>query len=218
MLWDKQNLEMRKYLVPITTAVYLIAAVVFFAIPSMSRISIWIPVALLAVTCAASNGQYRWLGALALAASAVGDVFGGRGMLLPQIGSFTIAQILYAVIFISIGKWNARRIPMALIPLAIAAVVGSRVLPNTSGVFTVGLCVYITVIVAMSVSAMFVERKGWWMLVVGVLLFVLSDSVIAWNLFVERIPRAGLIIMTTYYAAQALLWSCLVRWTDKEVR
>ena len=139
-------------------------------------------------------------------------------MLLPQIGSFTIAQILYAVIFISIGKWNARRIPLALIPLAIAAVVGSRVLPNTSGVFTVGLCVYITVIVAMSVSAMFVERKGWWMLVVGVLLFVLSDSVIAWNLFVERIPRAGLIIMTTYYAAQALLWSCLVRWTDKEVR
>ena len=209
---------MRKYLIPITTAVYLIAAVVFFAIPAVSHISIWIPVALLAVTCAVSKSQYRWMGAAALAASAVGDVFGGNGMFLPLVGSFTVAQILYAVTFIRMSKWNARRIPLALIPLAIAAVVGSRVLPNTSGVLTIGVGVYIAVIVAMSVSAMFVERKGWWVLVVGVLLFVLSDSVIAWNRFVAHIPRAGLIIMTTYYAAQALLWSCLVRWTDKAER
>lgn len=209
---------MRKYLLQITTAVYLIAAVVFFATPSMSHISIWIPVALLAVTCAASNGQYRWIGAAALAASAVGDAFGGNGMFLPLVGSFTVAQILYAVIFIGMSKWNARRIPLALIPLVIAAVVGSRVLPNTSGVLAIGVGVYIAVIVAMSVSAMFVERKGWWMLVVGVLLFVLSDSVIAWNRFVAHIPYAGMIIMTTYYAAQVLLWSCLVRWTDKEGR
>ena len=137
-------------------------------------------------------------------------------MFLPLVGSFTVAQILYAVIFIGMSKWNARRIPLALIPLVIAAVVGSRVLPNTSGVITIGVGVYIAVIVAMSVSAMFVERKGWWMLVVGVLLFVLSDSVIAWNRFVAHIPYAGMIIMTTYYAAQVLLWSCLVRWTDKE--
>ena len=207
---------MRKYLLQITTAVYLIAAVVFFAIPSMSHISIWIPVALLAVTCAASQSQYRWMGAVALAASAVGDAFGGNGMFLPLVGSFTVAQILYAVIFIGMSKWNVRRIPLALIPLVIAAVVGSRVLPKTSGVLAIGVGVYIAVIVAMSVSAMFVERKGWWMLVVGVLLFVLSDSVIAWNRFVAHIPYAGMIIMTTYYAAQVLLWSSLVRWTDKE--
>ena len=114
---------MRKYLLQITTAVYLIAAVVFFAIPSMSHISIWIPAALLAVTCAASKSQYRWIGAAALAASAVGDAFGGNGMFLPLVGSFTVAQILYAVIFIGMSKWNVRRIPLALIPLVIAAVV-----------------------------------------------------------------------------------------------
>lgn len=40
---------------------------------------------------------------------------------------------------------------------------------------------------------------------IGALLFVISDSVLAWNKFVEPLPSAGLMIMSTYFAAQLFL-------------
>ncbi|XP_045148739.1 lysoplasmalogenase isoform X2 [Echinops telfairi] len=39
----------------------------------------------------------------------------------------------------------------------------------------------------------------------GALLFTLSDAVLAWGTFVWPLPHARLMIMTTYYAAQALI-------------
>lgn len=39
----------------------------------------------------------------------------------------------------------------------------------------------------------------------GSLLFVASDTVLAWNMFVEAVPYSGVLIMTTYYGAQLLI-------------
>lgn len=211
-----RKLKMRDRMIGIATAVYCIAAVAFFVMPpAVQNVWIWLPVSILTVTCALFGCDYRWLGAVALGASALGDVFGGVNLFLPQVGCFCVAQVVYTLIFIRNGKWNGWRALPAVVPLIVAAVVGSQVLPQTVGVERVGVAVYIAVIAAMSVSAMFVKRKGWWVLMIGALLFVASDSVIALNRFVERIPHAGSIIMSTYYAAQLLLGVSVMRWTDK---
>ena len=39
----------------------------------------------------------------------------------------------------------------------------------------------------------------------GALLFVLSDTVLAWNTFTHRVPHGHLLVMTTYYSAQMLI-------------
>ncbi|XP_016048965.2 lysoplasmalogenase TMEM86B isoform X2 [Erinaceus europaeus] len=39
----------------------------------------------------------------------------------------------------------------------------------------------------------------------GALFFTLSDSVLAWHMFVRPLPHGRLVVMTTYYAAQLLL-------------
>ncbi|KAM9632993.1 lysoplasmalogenase TMEM86B [Trichechus inunguis] len=39
----------------------------------------------------------------------------------------------------------------------------------------------------------------------GALLFTISDSVLAWDAFAQPLPHARLVVMTTYYAAQALI-------------
>lgn len=207
---------MRDKLIKKATAVYLFAAVAFFVLPPIVRsVWIWVPVAVLALTCALWGGSVRWSATIALVFSALGDVFGGLNMFLPQVGSFTVAQIVYATIFLRLGRWQLKRTPLAILPLIVAGVIGSQILPQTDGVEFVGVGVYIAVIVAMSVSAMFVECKGWGVVAMGALLFVGSDSIIAWNRFVEQIPHAGTLIMSTYYAAQALLGVYLIRLTDK---
>jgi uncharacterized membrane protein YhhN len=48
----------------------------------------------------------------------------------------------------------------------------------------------------------------------GAALFVISDLILAWNLFVEPISHAGAMIMTTYYFAQ---WLIFIRATPYKV-
>lgn len=45
--------------------------------------------------------------------------------------------------------------------------------------------------------------------IAGALLFMLSDSVLAWNKFVHPLPYAGVVVMLTYYAAQWALCKAL---------
>lgn len=52
--------------------------------------------------------------------------------------------------------------------------------------------------------------KSFLLTAIGAALFVLSDSLIAWNLFHSSIIYADLLIMSTYLAAQALIVSGLV--------
>ena len=197
---------MRKQLFYIATAVYVLAAVAFFVIPDAWR-NAWIcvPTWLLTVACALGRESGSRVAAIALAASAVGDVFGGMSMLLPQMGSFAVAQIIYAVLFARNARFAVRRVVLILFPLLVAGVVSWNALPNVDGVLKWCIVGYMVVIVAMSMGAVFVARKGWWLLAFGAMMFVVSDAIIAWNIFVERVPSALNLIMSTYYVAQGFL-------------
>jgi len=58
---------------------------------------------------------------------------------------------------------------------------------------------YILVISIMLFSAILTGNK--WA-ILGSFLFVISDSILSWNLFVTDISYSGVWIMTTYYSAQ----------------
>ncbi|WP_027087047.1 lysoplasmalogenase [Cohnella panacarvi] len=61
---------------------------------------------------------------------------------------------------------------------------------------------YIAVIAAMAWSAIMSGNRY---AIAGSLLFLASDTILSWNMFVEDISHSGIWIMTTYYAAQFLI-------------
>lgn len=58
---------------------------------------------------------------------------------------------------------------------------------------------YILVITTMAWSAIMTGQK--W-IILGSLLFMISDSILAWNKFITDVPYSGPLIMLTYYSAQ----------------
>ena len=80
------------------------------------------------------------------------------------------------------------------------------------GALRLPVVIYALVLVVMGWQA----AEQWWVLrdgsaflaMVGALLFMLSDAILALNKFRAPIPQHDLIIMTTYYGAQLLIaWS-----------
>jgi uncharacterized membrane protein YhhN len=67
---------------------------------------------------------------------------------------------------------------------------------------------YMAVIGAMLATALAVGNP---LAAVGAALFVASDSMIAWDRFVGKVPHASLLIMVTYHLGQAGLALSLLR-------
>lgn len=149
--------------------------------------------------------RYIWP---ALIFSACGDVL----LALPiansfiyGLGAFLLAQLSYAIGFFQhraetvSPKAKSRLLFVALISVGLAAII----LPRT-GELLVPVAVYLAAIVSMACSAC-LHRSTRATLITGVLLFVLSDSLIAINKFVLPFIGSSLAIMITYYAAQAFI-------------
>jgi len=75
--------------------------------------------------------------------------------------------------------------------------------------------VYSMTITGMALAALHryqkTTAKSFWMVMGGALIFMLSDSMIAINKFLEPIPSANVLIMLTYIAAQYLIISGLIK-------
>jgi uncharacterized membrane protein YhhN len=69
--------------------------------------------------------------------------------------------------------------------------------------------VYALVLVLMVLNALFrygrTNSTSFWMVFGGALLFMISDSLLAINKFLQPLPQSGLLVMTTYITAQYLL-------------
>jgi uncharacterized membrane protein YhhN len=102
-----------------------------------------------------------------------------------------------------------------LVSVAIAAVVigilGKRILSavRLQDRALVGpVAAYMVVIGAMLATALAVGNP---LAAAGAVLFVTSDSLIAWNRFVGKVPNASVLIMVTYHLGQAGLVVSLIR-------
>jgi len=164
------------------------------------------PGALLALLAwaATAPAPSPWLLA-ALACSLAGDVF----LMLPVdaflagVGAFLLAHAAYVVAFEA--SWGARLawlVPAAVILLPLAI----RLLGAAPERLRPALGTYMAVITLMLASALASSNI---VAAVGAVLFVGSDSLIAWNRFVRPFAWAQPAIMVTYHLGQLGLASAL---------
>lgn len=73
---------------------------------------------------------------------------------------------------------------------------------NHMDTLVVPVLMYIVIISQMSWTG-FLSHNIW--VIIGSILFVLSDSILSWNMFVSEIPHSDILIMTTYYIEQFLI-------------
>lgn len=146
---------------------------------------------------------FSWLGDGLLLFQETGPLFFPAGL-----GAFLLAHICYCIVFYWLGQKSIPYWPVLLPILVFAGIVFSLVYSKL-GPLMIPVVVYILAIISMVTLAggyfgQAQAKNALWVLV-GALLFVFSDSLIALNKFYLTIPRSALWIMLTYGLGQWLI-------------
>ena len=160
------------------------------------------------------SGLKTWI-MLALFFSWVGDIllmFEERKAVFFLLGlsSFFIAQVFYIVFFHNIRmKENIRGNALLLLLVVVYYGFLISVLSPFLGTMKLPVRIYGVVISFMLMLAMHMmlgknKKAGWWMMV-GAILFVTSDSLLAFNKFYSPFNYAGIAVMLTYGLAQLFI-------------
>ncbi|XP_012890013.1 PREDICTED: lysoplasmalogenase [Dipodomys ordii] len=142
----------------------------------------------------------------ALVCSAVGDAC----LIWPEafiygMVAFAAAHLLYLQAF----GLSSLRLSLLLCLLLASLVYYGCLLPHLAPSMVLPVAAYELVLTTMLWRGLARDGCTAW----GALLFTFSDGVLAWNSFAQPLPHARLVIMGTYYAAQALLaLSALTSW------
>ncbi len=132
---------------------------------------------------------------------------------LAGLGAFLVTQTLYTISFYQYENENKGFIaqkPYWILPfLVYLGTLLYLLLPNIPSQFAPAIVIYALVISTMSVAACNLQTKmkntNWKILFSGVLLFLISDSLIAVNKFLILLPYEGVSIMFTYILGQFLI-------------
>lgn len=152
--------------------------------------------------------QRQWALAASLFFSFMGDMMGWLHELIPQIGFFALAQILYIIIYSRLlppKTCPKKGFDRGLLSLLAAVYLGAMlcVFPRVEDRFVAyGIAVYAILLLGMCYAALRHRNACLWM---GAVLFVISDFILAIDLFVCSVPSAHKCIMIPYYAGQLLL-------------
>ena len=195
-----------------TTGLFICACLVVF-LPVGIAHKITIPVGILTL---ASLWLCPWQITLALLFSVIGDYMGSCGQFIGQMGFFAAAHIMYVIYFIRryLEKVERdRKLSMKVkgyLAMVCFCVVGLlavcffKIAPQApEGIIKTGLILYTIIISAMLVMAL-LQRSS--LFALGAVLFVFSDFILAWNMFVEPVPHSSYMILVPYFLAQWLLF------------
>jgi len=128
------------------------------------------------------------------------------------LGSFLIAHFIYIKAFCtdfnSFRLWGGASLLQFIVVTLLLGFAGSYYvfLFPSLGALTIPVFIYVLTITTMAITAIF--RKGrttllsFWLVTVGALCFVLSDSLLAYNKFISSLPHSVLLVMSTYGIAQ----------------
>jgi len=150
---------------------------------------------------AASTGSPAWL-IVALACCLLGDVY----LMLPGnyfvagLSAFLLGHIAYNLTFTA-GLPERLLWTAAVVVLTLPATI-RIVRAVTDRALAFGVVAYMGVICLMAGSAI---ASGSLLASAGALLFIASDTLIAWDMFVKKVPRAHLWVMVSYHIAQLFL-------------
>lgn len=179
-------------------------------------------VIILAMIAWLADGSGWLIGALVFCA--LGDFLLSREddrSFLAGVGAFSLGHVAYIILFLSQPAAQIEQLiegPKAYIlaGLVILAVGMARVLLPRAGDLAGAVVAYIPVICGMGIAALMLPFGGQWMwLLPGALLFVVSDFVLALEMFV--LPKSAMlrrftpfVIWLTYWGAQFCLLSSFV--------
>jgi len=146
----------------------------------------------------------------------VGDVLleipgGGEIMFMAGLGGFLLSLLLYAFVFFTTPLKNEvfQGRFYLLIPVLLYGLAMGLYLYKYLGEMRLPVIVYETAMIAMLAGAVSrigkVNRRSYILVLAGAILFIISDSVLAINKFVQPVSLSTLIIMGTYIAAQWLI-------------
>lgn len=195
----------------LTTLLFAAGAALFFTNAAVIPYKVAYPVLLLSLSLFYLRLKPLIPVGAALLLSAVGDAAGAGGMFIPQMLFFALAHGAYMCYFLPQAQLALRPfvwpVLTALLLFLFVCIVPRAADPAERA----GVAVYGLVVAGMLYSAL--QYRGayaaWFRL--AALLFVFSDSVIAWGRFVAPVPCRTYVVMITYYAAQYLFYLFAVR-------
>jgi len=176
------------------TKALLMPALLYFMITRTKQKPLWIIMALF----------FSWLGDLFLLKSMIPIRF------MLGLGSFLLAHVCYISYFIKEIKISKKPFYNTFLWLVLLFWIAMMsVLLQHTGDFSLPVALYAAIILTMLYLAITrkesVTRSSFLWVLGGATLFVLSDSMIAFNKFVVEIPLARVLIMVTYLAGQAAI-------------
>ena len=130
------------------------------------------------------------------------------GLFTVGLGSFLVAQGLYAWAFWRHRHPDATRRRLALAYLPVSLLLAVMVLP-AAGTLAVPVAAYLLGVTAMVTGAALTDRSL--LVFAGALCFAASDTLIGVNKFLVAVPAAGTLIMASYYLAQGLICAGVIR-------
>ena len=149
---------------------------------------------------------YKYCILIGLIVSLFSDIF----LMLPTkkiyqgMAGFLVAHICYTLAFTSDTGFNFN--PFIFIPLVITGIFFLKILMPHTGSKTVAIIFYTIAISTMfwqALERMSVSQSpSSTLALIGATLFIVSDSIWAYNQFVKKFNSAQLIILSTYYLAQ----------------
>lgn len=158
----------------------------------------------------------RWLITAGLVASLVGDCFLmlPSKPLLPGLSSFLVAHVIYVYAFVQRAElaWSfALGLVLLLLLLWAAALfgvmrkkAGKLLAPGALYIGSLGCMVFFASNIALA------ELPGSELLLLGALFFLVSDTALAFNRIYQPYRAAQLLILSTYYVAQALIAASVI--------
>lgn len=165
---------------------------------------------------------------MAISFSFLGDtllLFGDVAEIYFMLGlvSFLLAHLFYVIAYRrhkfvvnASSIHRVRHIRMAF-PIVLAGMGLLVILFPSLGPLKIPVMIYTGVILAMVLNALFrygrTSPLSFWLVFVGAILFMVSDSILAINKFHTEIHHAGLLIMIPYIIAQFLIIRGLIKHT-----
>jgi uncharacterized membrane protein YhhN len=152
---------------------------------------------------------FSWIGDIALMYQFRDEFF-----FLIGLGAFLITQLCYVIAFSGNLVHGDARWPLAiwalvLLLVSFGAAVILLLVPSVDEAVRLPVTIYVCTITAMGVTATLrysrTYLRSFVMILCGALLFITSDSILAWNRFMHPIAHASWSVMLTYSAAQYLI-------------
>lgn len=145
---------------------------------------------------------FSWIGDVLLLFSDKHPLFFISGLV-----AFLIAHLVYIFLFQNQNKINRTKIYLRFSPIVIIYLLGIlSVLWSSLNEMKIPVTIYafvISTMLLMSIKSYFEWKKPANLLVlIGAVLFVISDSILAVNKFYTPVPMSSFLIMSTYLAAQ----------------